>query len=322
LEFLRTMRINTNWYLGAGEGSGQSSALVNACLAVSAGLCRHVLVYRTLNQTTFQGTKGRAAENGVDYLLQWRLPFGAVGAQNWAALTAQYHMKRYGLRREQLGQIALNARRNAALNPVALLRDPLTMDDYLTARMISSPLGLYDCDYPCDGSTALVVSHIDTAPDARNVPVHINAVGTAAHGFPSWDMWHDLGTNAGSDAARQMWSRTDLTTEDVDLVQLYDGFTILAVVWLESLGFCGRGEAGDFLEGGHRIALDGELPANTNGGHLSEGRLHGFGFIHEAVLQLRAQAGERQVQGNPEVAALGIGGGANCGSLLLTKGIR
>ena len=112
------------------------------------------------------------------------------------------------------------------------------------------------------------------------------------------------------------------TKDDVDFAQLYDGFSILALMWLESLGFCGRGEAGAFLDGGKRIALDGDLPLNTGGGQLSAGRLHAYGFVHEAVTQLRWAAGARQVPGDPEVAALGIGGGANIGALLFTRDIR
>jgi acetyl-CoA acetyltransferase len=150
----------------------------------------------------------------------------------------------------------------------------------------------------------------------------VNAVGTAVHGVPSWDMWHDVGSNGGADAAKQLWSRTELTKDDVDVAQLYDGFSILALLWLESLGFCGRGEAGAFLDGGTRVALDGELPINTSGGQLSAGRLHAYGFVHEAVAQLRWDAGDRQVPGDPEVAVLGIGGGANTGALLFTRGIR
>ena len=321
-EVMSTMRMPINWYHGGIEGPGQTGALVNAILAVSAGLCRHVLVFRTITQGTAQGMGGRQPENGADALVQWRKPFGAYAPPNWAAMSAMYHVKRHGLRREQLGQIAVNGRRNAALNPLALLRDPLTLDDYLDARVISTPLGLFDCDYPCDGSTALVVSHVDTVADGRQVPIHVNAVGTAVHGTPSWDMWEDPGSFAGVDAAAQLWSRTELTTADVDLAQLYDGFSILSLLWLEAFGFAGRGEAGAFLEGGGRIALDGELPINTSGGQLSAGRLHGFGFIHEAVVQLRHDGGARQVAGDPEVCVCGIGGGANTGALLLTRGIR
>ncbi len=194
----------------------------------------------------------------------------------------------------------------------------MSLDDYLAARMISTPFGLFDCDVPVDGSTALIVSRADHAADVDHPVARVEAVGTALRGRPSWDQYDDLTTMAARDAGAHLWTRTDLTPADVDLVELYDGFSFLAMVWLEALGFCGRGESGPFVEGGTRIALDGELPLNTHGGQLSAGRLHGFGFIHEACLQLRGGAGERQVA-DAEVAAVGNGGGPIAGALLLTR---
>jgi acetyl-CoA acetyltransferase len=132
-------------------------------------------------------------------------------------------------------------------------------------------------------------------------------------------MWDDLTTMPARSAAAHMWSRTDLRPADVDVAQLYDGFSWLAMSWLEALGFCGHGESGPFIEGGARIALDGELPLNTSGGQLSAGRLHGYGYLHEAVLQLRGEAGARQLTGRPEVAVVANGGGPIAGCLLLTR---
>ncbi|HZM54047.1 MAG TPA: hypothetical protein VFC03_03370, partial [Acidimicrobiales bacterium] len=138
------------------------------------------------------------------------------------------------------------------------------------------------------------------------------------------DQFDDMTTMAARDAAASMWDRTDLRPSDVDVAQLYDGFSILAMVWLEALGFCGRGESGSFVEDGTAIGLQGVLPLNTAGGQLSGGRLHGFGLIHEACVQLRGDAGPRQVHrrggGLPEVAAVSNGGGPIAGSLLLTRG--
>jgi acetyl-CoA acetyltransferase len=116
-----------------------------------------------------------------------------------------------------------------------------------------------------------------------------------------------------------MWDRTDLTPDDVDSTQVYDGFSFIALCWLEALGFCGHGESGPFIEGGQRIALDGEIPLNTNGGQLSAGRLHGYGYLHEAVVQLRGLGGERQVPDDPEVAVVANGGGPVAGAMLLTR---
>ena len=116
-----------------------------------------------------------------------------------------------------------------------------------------------------------------------------------------------------------MWARTDLTAADVDVAELYDGFSFLALSWLEALGFCEHGEGGPFIEGGTRIARDGELPLNTNGGQLSSGRLHGFGFLHEACVQLRGDGGARQVPKTVDVAVVGNGGGPVAGAMLLTR---
>lgn len=321
------LRLKLGWYTGGIELPGQLGSVIDACLAVAAGLARHVLCFRSVWEASAQGDKGRGAvmpgggggRFRASGFMQWTLPFSAPSAAIWIAMMAQRHFYEYGTTREQMAWIALNARRNAALNPKAVYREPLTLDDYLTSRMISTPLCLYDCDAPADGATAVIVSRAETAPDLRRLPVHVEAVGTAIRGRPSWDNWDDLTTMACRDAAAQMWSRTDLTPADVDVAELYDGFSFITMCWLEAMGFCGRGESGPFVDGGERIALGGSLPLNTNGGQLSGGRMHGYGFLHEACLQLWAEAGERQVSGEPEVAVAAAGGGPLAGSLLLTR---
>ncbi len=324
------LRLRLNWHDGGIEGPGQLRAIFSACLAVAAGLARHVLVYRTVTEATAQGSGGRQGIGGggggsrgvprFSGFMQWTLPFGAVSAANWIAQIAQLRVHRFGLTREQLAQIALNGRRNAALNERAIYREPLTLEDYLGARMVSTPLCLYDCDAPCDGSTAVVVSHADYAKDAPRPACHVNAIGTALRGRPSWDQFDDMTTFSARDAAASMWERTEFRPQDVDVAELYDGFSILTMVWLEELGFCAKGESGKFVEGGKRIALDGELPLNTGGGQLSAGRLHGFGLLHEACLQLRGEGEARQVPGAPQVAAVAAGGGPIAGCMLLTRG--
>jgi acetyl-CoA acetyltransferase len=325
------LRLNLNWHAAGPEGPAQVSAVINAIVAVSAGLARHVLVYRTVTEASAQGTKGRASvsmganmgggggmPSRIGGFLQWTLPFGAFSAANWLALYAQRHFHEYGTTREQLAQIALTARANAALNPNAIYTDPMTMEDYFNARMITTPFCLFDCDAPADGSTAVIVSAVETAKDAPNGAAMVNAVGTALKGRPSWDQWDDITTFSARDAAAHMWSRTDLKPSDVDTAQLYDGFSFLTLAWIEALGFCGKGEGGPFIEGGTRIARDGELALNTSGGQLSAGRLHGFGHLWEAVHQVRGTAGDRQVPG-VEVAVAAAGGGPLAGCLLLTK---
>jgi acetyl-CoA acetyltransferase len=324
------LRLRLNWHDGGLEGPGQLRAVFAACMAVAAGLARHVLVYRTVTESTAQGQGGRQGIGGgggggrslprFSGFLQWTIPYGAVSAVNWIAWIAQRRMHEFDLTREQLAWIALNGRRNAARNPKAIYREPLTLDDYLGVRMISTPLCLYDCDAPCDGSTAVVVSHADYAPDTPRPACHVNAIGTAIRGRPSWDQFDDMTTFSARDAAASMWARTELRPSDVDVAELYDGFSILTMVWLEELGLCAKGESGPFVEGGTRIALDGSLPLNTSGGQLSAGRLHGFGMLHEACVQLRGDGGERQVARAPEVAAVAAGGGPIAGCMLLTRG--
>ncbi len=313
--------LQLGWHGSGGEGPAQLAPVMLAALAVAAGLCRHALVYRTVTEATAAASTGRlgigAGSRSVSGFAQWVIPFGAMSAANWLALHAVRHMHEYGTRREHLGEIALTARAHAALNPAAVYREPLTMDDYLGARMVTWPFGLYDCDVPVDGSTAVVVSAADAARDLPHPAVRINAVGSAIRGRPVWDQWEDLTTMAARDAAAQLWARTDLKPADVDTIQLYDGFSWLTLAWIEALGFCQRGEGGPFVEGG-RVRLGGALPLNTWGGQLSGGRLHGFGFLAEAIRQLRGQCGARQVK-ECEVAVVAAGGGPIAGCLLLTR---
>jgi acetyl-CoA acetyltransferase len=321
------LRLRLSWRDGGLETAGQLGAVHKAVLAVAAGLARHVVVFRTVVEGSGKplrpggGSGGGGLGAGLPTSMRYLIPFGAGSAANWIACYAKRHMHDYGTTRQQLGAIAINGRNFAALNPNGIYTEPMTMDDYLGIRMISEPFGLYDCDVPCDGSTAVVVSHRDYAPDAPNAVARVDAIGTALRGRPSWDQFDDLTTMAMRDAAASMWARTDLSPADVDIAQLYDGFSWLTIAWLEALGFCARGEGGPFVEGGARIGLGGELPLNTWGGQLSSGRLHGFGFLYEAVLQLRGMAQPRQVEG-AEVAVVAAGGGPECGCLLLTRGVR
>jgi acetyl-CoA acetyltransferase len=246
----------------------------------------------------------------------WLMPFGATSAAHTLAQNAQRHFHRYGTTKETLGWIALNQRANAELNPSAVYRSPMTMDDYLNARPITTPFGLYDCDVPCDGAIAVIVSAVDAARDTAKPPVLVDAVGTQIIERIDWDqstLTHEpqvLGQSA------HLWSRTSLRPEDVDVAELYDGFTMNCLSWIEALGFCGIGEAREFLDGGKNIARDGLLPLNTHGGQLSHGRTHGMGLLHEAITQLRGEAGQRQVA-DARVGVVSSGGLTPSGVLLL-----
>ncbi len=314
------LRLRPTWINGGGELPGPGGAVIQAMLAVAAGLCRHVLCFRTVWESTYAtlrlGGGGGGRVSGA--LHEWRAPFGAMSAANWIGMNANQYLHRYHAPREMLGWIALNGRANAARNPSAIYRDPMTMDDYLAARPITTPFGLYDCDVPCDASIAVVVSDAAVAGDLPHPAVRIEAVGTQINERLSWDQ--DTLTHEPQvlGQAAHLWTRTDLTPADVDLALVYDGFTFNAITWLEALGFCALGEAKDWLDGGRRIALDGDLPVNPHGGQLSEGRTHGFGFIYEAIAQVREQAGDRQVA-DARTAVVTSGGGTPSGVLLLRR---
>lgn len=322
---------------GSGFGTGGLlSPVMSACRAVAERRARHVVVYRTIQMlggtvpvkpqrsapappvaTVFEATEDGPGRAGPMDDINDLVAAQAYSAANWLALNCRRHMELYGTTKEQLGWVALNSRRNAALNPLAVYRHPMSMADYLGARPVSTPFGLLDCDVPIDGSVAVVVSHADYAADCPHKAVRVEAIG-GSDGAGGWFHRADYPKMAMSDAAAQMWSRTELTAGDLDVAQLYDGFTYLTLAWLEALGICGDGEAGPYVEGGASISLDGTLPLNTYGGQLSAGRMHGYWALHEGCLQLRGEAGERQVRRRPEVGVVSVGGGPVAGCLLLT----
>jgi acetyl-CoA acetyltransferase/uncharacterized OB-fold protein len=314
------LRIHPTWINGGGDLPGPGGSVIAAVQAVANGLCRHVLCFRTVWESTFAtlrlGGGGGGRVSGAH--AEMRAPYGALSAATWIGMNANQYLHRYGATREVLGYIALNGRAGAARNPAAIYRDPMTMDDYLAARPITSPFGLYDCDVPCDASIAIVVSDASVAGDLPQPAVRIEAVGTQILERISWDQGTITHEPQVLGQAAHLWTRTSLRPADVDLALVYDGFTFNAISWLEGLGFCGFGEAQDWLDEGRRIALDGELPVNPHGGQLSEGRTHGFGFLYEAMAQLRHQAGERQVAG-ARTAVVTSGGGTPSGVLLLQR---
>ena len=313
------LRLQPTWINGGGELPGPGGSLIAAMLAVAAGLCRHVLCFRTVWESTFAtlrlggGGGGRASSHNA-----WRMPYGALSAANWIGMNANQYLHRYGASREMLGLIALNGRANAARNPAAIYRDPMTMDDYLSARPITTPFGLYDCDVPCDASIAVIVSDASAAGDLPHKAIRIESVGTQILERISWDQGTITHEPQVIGQSAHLWSRSNLSPADVDVALLYDGFTFNAISWIEALGFCGFGEAQDWLDHGRRIAPGGEVPVNPHGGQLSEGRTHGFGFLYEAIQQLRHDAGERQVDG-AATAVVTSGGGTPSGVLLLQR---
>jgi acetyl-CoA acetyltransferase len=321
-EAINGLGLDVNWYSGGGEGPSQASQLMIAAMAVATGQARHVLVFRCLNESTAQAGGRQGIGEGdpapIGGWLSWLVPMGAVSAVNWSAMFADRIMHEHGLTREQLGALVVAQREHAQLDPGAIMHGKtLTLDDYLAARMISDPLCLFDCDVPIDGAAAFIVSATDAASGGAAPPLHIVAMGSGLRHPFSWDQRSDLTKMAAWDAASAMWARTDLRPADVDVAQVYDGFSIFVPMWLEALGFCPHGQGGPFIASG-ATRLGAKLPTNTNGGQLSAGRLHGYGLLHELCVQLRGEAGARQVP-NARIGVAGVGGGPIAGAMLLAR---
>jgi acetyl-CoA acetyltransferase len=298
-----------------GTGPAGLAGLMNAAMAVGSGACETALVYRCITREAgYNGaTTGVSAAGATQFLA----PYGYAGGIMMAmAMKIRRRIEQYGGSKEDYGQIALNARRWAKDNDRALFRDPLTMEDYLASRPIAEPLQLLDCDYPVNGAVALIVTTAERARDLPKQPVLIDSFAYGTGGNPDWVFTDDFIYGGTINAAERLWSRTKLKPKDVDIAELYDGFTHITISWIEALGFCGLGEFGDWVDGGRRIGPGGDLPLNTHGGQLTEGRLHGLAFVSEAVLQLRGDCGPRQVAG-AKVAAIANAHGPQAGAMLL-----
>jgi acetyl-CoA acetyltransferase len=326
-ELQDALGLSVEWYLGVVEGASQLAALWSACMAVMTGQAKHVLAFHASTEGTTRARLGRGGSlpgsarevpKRVGGERGWWMPFGAPSAANIIGMYAQRHFHEFGTTREQMGQIAVVERENAIRNPLAIYREPMTIEDYLASRMISEPFCLYDCDVPSDFGVAVLVSRDDSVYGLRKPPIKVQTFSTARHGRPSWEAFDDPSTMPLRDAGQALWARTDLTPADVDFAQVYDGFSFIAMTWLEALGFCGRGESGAFIEGGDRIRLGGQLPINTQGGQLSAGRMHGWGLVPEACRQLWDECGDLQVAG-AEVGVVASGGGIIGGAALLTR---
>ncbi|HZP28537.1 MAG TPA: thiolase family protein [Acidimicrobiia bacterium] len=290
--------------------------VVAAVAAVASGVCDVVLAYHAAYRMAWNTasalrdpfrralTPGAAPGGG-------RGPETISGAPAYAAWASRY-MHEYGTPREHLGYVALNDRANAARNPAAAMRAPMTMDDYLAGRMVREPLCLYDMDVPVDGADAFVITTAERARDLPHPPVLVHAATLGMIDRHDEDQLPSLARTAQHVVVEALRARSDLWLDDVDVYFPYDGFTIITLGWLESTGWCGPGEAGAFLEQHWneeegRVLVDGRIPVNPHGGALSEGGTQGSGHLREAVLQLQGRAGERQVAG-AETALVTPGG--------------
>ncbi|HVA06024.1 MAG TPA: thiolase family protein [Acidimicrobiales bacterium] len=306
------------WWSDVGGGPGAMAGLFAAVAAVKAGFADTVLHFRAIKRPTHRGAGAIVPSDDQPDDWSFKVPYGGISAAQWLGLWARHHMERFGTTYEQLGAVAVQTRAHACRNPRAVMQEPLDLEGYLASPWVSDPFRLLDCDVPVSGAAAVVVTTLDKARTLSSHPVRVEAMSCAPGPIPDWDQFDDYRWMAAKYAAADMWKQApQLGPADVDVCELYDGFTFLTISWLEALGFCGLGEGGSFVEDG-RIGPGGQLPTNTHGGNLSEGRLHGMGHIAEAVSQLQWSAAERQVPG-ARVAVVSGGGGPLAGALLLRR---
>jgi acetyl-CoA acetyltransferase len=303
-----------------GSGPSGLAAATAAYMAVASGMCETAVVYRCITQSA--GSTGRIAAvppppapgpNGMSegpvYGVQALIP--SMG------MRMQRRMHEYGASIEDWGHIAVNARRWSSMNDRAVLRSEITMDDYLNSRLLAEPLHLLDCDYPVNGACAVVITTAERAADLPTAPVYIDATAFGTGRAPDWSVGPDFLFGGTLACAETLWKRSSFTPEDVDVLELYDGFTHITISWVEALRMCGIGEFGDWVDGGRTINPGGRLPLNTHGGQLAEGRMHGLAHLTEAVLQLRGECGPRQVPG-ATVAAIGNAHGPQAGAMIVS----
>lgn len=297
-------------------GSAFEAHVAHAAIAIERGLCEVALIaYGSAQRSEMsRNLAGRPANLTMQFETPWGLPTPVGGY----ALAAMRHMHEYGTTREDLAEIAVAARGWAALNPAATRRDPLTIEDVLAAPMISEPLGLLDCCLVTDGGGAVVMTSASHARAARLRPVHVRGHGQAATHWTIAAMPDLARLTAAEIAGQRAFEMAGLRHDAIDVVEIYDSFTITTLLTLEALGFAERGAGGAFVRGG-RIGPGGAFPMNTNGGGLSYAHpgMYGIFLLTEAVRQLRGEVEpERQVAGARTALVHGTGGtlssGATC----------
>ena len=274
-----------------------------AALALAAGHCEVALIAYGSNQRSGAGKLvGARKQPWFEARYKPVMPVSAY------ALAASRHMHQFGTTREQLAEVAVAARAWAQKNPDAFMRDPLSVQDVLGARMVADPLGVRDCCLVTDGAAAIVLTRAERAPDHCARPVHVLGCA-AATTHSSIVAMPDLTVTAAAESGARAFAQPGYGPRDIDVVELYDAFTINTILFLEDLGFCPKGEGGRFVSGG-RIAPGGELPVNTNGGGLScvHPGMYGLFTLVEATQQLMGQAGERQIPAAKLALAHGNGG--------------
>ena len=294
-------------------GGATAGALIqNAAMAVANGMAKAV-VCLFADTARSGGSKFAAAAGGEDSWGVW----GMFGNAANSALGMRRHMALYGTRSEHLGWIAVTCRQHAALNPNAVMRDPITLADHQTSRMIVEPLHLLDCCLISDGAVAVIVTAADRARDCRKPPVLLWGMGQGhtMENLRERDWWY---LPHQKRCIADAYAMAGVGPQDIDVAQLYDNFTVAVLFWLEHAGFCALGEAGPYVEGGNRIRLGGDgIPINTAGGNLSESYMQGWLHVVEGVRQIRGECGPRQVEGAELCLVTGRGMTLNTAACLI-----
>lgn len=272
-------------------GSAFMTYVLVAALALEAGECDVALITYGSNQRSRSGKLVAAATH-----TRWEAPYKPAFAVSSYALAASRHMYQYGTTREQLAEVAVSARAWANLNPEAFMKGPLSVADVMAARTVSSPLGVRDCCLVTDGAAAVVMTRADRAKDHARRPAYVLGVAAETTHRDVASM-PDLTITGAARSGERAYAQAGVGAKDIDLVQLYDAFTINTILFLEDLGFCPKGEGGRFVQGG-RIAPGGELPVNTNGGGLScvHPGMYSLFTLVEAARQMSGVCGERQIK--------------------------
>jgi len=314
LELAERLGISPRWTDSTQAGGSSFEIHVqHAAAAIALGLCEVVVVAyaatpRSDHKAGRGGWRSRAAAGGATPSGEWEVPHGLRMPMGAYALAASRHMHLYGTSSEQLAQIAVQTREWATGNPRARLQQPVTMDDVLASPVAASPLHTLDCCLVTDGAGAVVLTSTARARHLRRPPVAVLGAGTC-HTHALISQMPDLTETGGVTSGRDAFAVAGLGPEDVDVVELYDSFTITVLLALEDLGFCPKGEGGPFVADGP-LRPGGALPANTNGGGLAYTHpgQYGIFLLVEAVRQLRGEAGDRQVPGAEVALAHGSGG--------------
>ena len=281
-------------YWGGGPAGCQT--VINAAMAITMGLAHNVVCFRALNGRSGHRLGGTGNSPPTTGEAQFLIPYGWTSFVHTFTHMARRHMIEYGTTQKQLGVVAVTERKHASMNERAMMRTPITIDDYFNSRMIAEPLRLLDICVETDGACAVVVTSAENARNLRHRPAYVMGAAIGSGPDPTPYGMNTFGWLRGSHTelygkyiSPQLYGMAGITPRDIDVAEIYDEMTIAVLVQLEDFGFCKKGEGGPFVEEG-RIEIGKELPVNTHGGSLSEAYIHGMNHICEGVKQIRGIA--------------------------------